>query len=48
MVKKSEVIVKCKCLKCGKEWWPRTPTKPNICPRCKSVHWEQPKKNDSD
>ena len=35
-----EAITKCKCLKCGYEWWPRSP-KVYQCanPKCKTVHW---------
>lgn len=31
---------KCKCLRCGWEWLPRT-EKPIMCPACKSRKWEE-------
>lgn len=36
-----ETITKCKCLKCGHEWWPRR-EKVYQCanPKCRTVHWD--------
>lgn len=34
----------CRC-RCGHEWMPHTPAeKPRVCPKCKSAHWDRPKK----
>ena len=30
-----------RCTKCGYEWYPRSPEKPKVCPRCKSYRWEK-------
>jgi predicted Zn-ribbon and HTH transcriptional regulator len=29
-----------KCVKCGYAWWPKKPTLPKVCPRCKNIHWK--------
>lgn len=32
---------KCKCKKCGYEWYPRDPKiNPKECPNCKSRRWD--------
>lgn len=32
------------CIQCGHVWHPHYPhSKPRICPKCKSQHWEKPK-----
>lgn len=28
-----------KCQRCGHEWWPRTPDKPQRCAKCKVKYW---------
>lgn len=33
----------CVCEKCGEVWQSRTEEKPNICPFCKTAHWEHGK-----
>ena len=33
-----------RCLRCGKEWWPRSPERPRVCPKCKSPYYDVPKK----
>jgi len=30
-----------KCLRCGHEWYQRTPGRPVLCPNCKSKYWRQ-------
>ena len=32
------------CKRCGYEWYPRTPQKPKVCPKCKSAYWDTPKR----
>lgn len=32
------------CRRCGHHWRPRQP-EVTICPRCKSRHWAEPRKN---
>ena len=31
-----------KCLKCGHIWIPRREGTPRICPKCKSIRWDEP------
>jgi predicted Zn-ribbon and HTH transcriptional regulator len=38
-------IVQLTCLRCGAEWWPRTPEKPKTCPKCRSPYWDTPRKD---
>jgi len=33
-----------KCLRCGHEWIPQQ-EEVKICPRCKTKHWDTPKKD---
>lgn len=33
------------CKRCTHEWYPRTPEKPLICPKCKSPYWDRERKN---
>lgn len=35
-----------KCNRCGFEWYPRTPTKPQACANkaCRSPYWDKPRK----
>ena len=39
----SAVLQQQTCLRCGNTWWPRRPTKPLRCPRCKSPYWARPR-----
>lgn len=32
-----------RCLRCGHQWYPRSPKAPVKCPKCKSVIWNKPK-----
>lgn len=34
---------KLRCCRCGHEWWPKTPNRPGVCPRCKSYDWDKPR-----
>lgn len=36
-------IHRLKCLKCGHEWAPRK-SKVRMCPKCKNLRWNEPKK----
>ena len=38
------VIKKLRCTRCGREWYPRTLKKPDVCPTCKSKYWDRPRK----
>lgn len=40
----SPVLRQQTCLRCANTWWPRRPTKPVRCPRCKSPYWDRPRK----
>ncbi|MHA1867436.1 MAG: hypothetical protein ACTSXD_05165 [Candidatus Heimdallarchaeaceae archaeon] len=42
-VKKTMVVIKLKCNKCGYEWIPRVKN-PIECPKCKSLYWNENKK----
>jgi rubrerythrin len=33
-----------KCLRCGHQWFKRTPERPKQCPNCKQTRWDQPSK----
>ncbi len=32
----------CNGVPCGHVWYPRTPKRPKVCPRCKSMNWDEP------
>ena len=32
------------CTRCGHKWYPRTPERPRVCPKCKSPYWDKPRK----
>ena len=32
------------CSQCGHKWFPRTTQKPGLCPKCKSLRWDRPRK----
>ena len=45
------IIEKLHCTRCLGSWYPRTPNKPAVCPKCKSRYWDKPlrvKKNNQD
>lgn len=33
---------KCKCVRCGHEWYQRKPNKPKRCAGCKYANWDMP------
>lgn len=33
------------CLRCLHKWYPRSPKKPIMCPKCKTLYWETERKN---
>jgi predicted Zn-ribbon and HTH transcriptional regulator len=33
-----------KCLRCNHEWQLRVPVEPKMCPRCKSLKWNEERK----
>ncbi len=37
------MLNKCKCKKCGNEWYPRSEVKPSRCPKCQSRNWDKTK-----
>ena len=37
-------LAKLKCLRCGYEWYPRTEKRPGVCPRCKCLKWDEPRR----
>ncbi len=39
----SPVLRQHTCLRCANTWWPRRPTKPRRCARCKSPYWDRPR-----
>lgn len=44
-VQRVEIKVwECGCERCGHEWETRTDKLPGTCPRCKSPHWNKPKR----
>lgn len=38
---------KLRCLRCTHTWYPRTPKKPIMCPKCKTLYWDKKKQNDN-
>ena len=45
------IIEKLHCTRCLGSWYPRTPNKPAVCPKCKNRYWDKPrrvKKNSQD
>jgi DNA-directed RNA polymerase subunit RPC12/RpoP len=36
-----EFIVKCHCLRCGKDWFPRHFGRVPRCPKCRSPYWDK-------
>ncbi|MEM3122276.1 MAG: hypothetical protein QXH60_02435 [Candidatus Pacearchaeota archaeon] len=45
MAKKEIKVYECKCERCGHEWIPRKGGYPILCPKCKSLYWNKPRKN---
>ena len=39
-----EIIEKLTCLRCGNQWFPRSPKKPAHCPGCNSPYWDRPRR----
>lgn len=39
----SRTISELECLRCDYKWFPKSPTKPKVCPRCKSRVWMKPR-----
>ena len=38
-----------RCHRCEHEWVPKNKTeKPRVCPKCKNVYWDRPRKNASE
>ena len=35
------------CLRCGHDWYPRSPEAPKQCPKCRSPYWNRPRKKGS-
>lgn len=40
MTTSEAVIVARACKACGHAWYPRSPERPRICPKCKSARWD--------
>jgi len=40
----SQSLIKCLCLRCKYEWWPKKPGRPFTCPKCRSPYWDVPRK----
>ena len=36
-------VTGCRC-RCGHEWLPQGSEKPRVCPKCKSPHWDLPRR----
>ncbi len=32
------------CLRCSREWIPRAPDRPKVCPGCHSPYWDKPRR----
>ena len=37
-----KVIKEVKCLRCEYKWFPRAPTQPKRCARCRTPYWYKP------
>lgn len=39
---------KLQCLRCGHDWYPRSPKKPKVCPnpKCKSPYWNKQRQHE--
>ena len=38
---KGKRLTKKRCRVCGHEWFPRSPRRPGVCPKCKSANWDR-------
>jgi len=38
-----EYIQKAKCIRCGYEWYPRSPKQPKKCAKCGNPYWNRPR-----
>lgn len=36
-------VTVCTCERCGHKWQPKDSDKPQMCPKCKSLYWNEPK-----
>lgn len=36
------------CQQCGHIWVPRSKDRPGLCPKCKSLRWDKPKREPKD
>ena len=36
-----EKVTICTCERCGHDWQPKEEKKPQMCPKCKSLYWNQ-------
>ena len=41
MAKPGKWLTKKRCRVCGHEWFPRSPRRPGVCPKCKSANWDR-------
>ena len=30
-----------KCKHCGHKWYPRSPKRPGMCPKCRATNWDK-------
>jgi predicted Zn-ribbon and HTH transcriptional regulator len=37
----TRTITQLVCTRCSHTWWPLTPKRPGVCPRCKSPYWDK-------
>ncbi len=37
-------VMALKCEQCGHIWLPRSDERPGLCPKCKSLRWDKPKR----
>ena len=37
-------IKQVECLRCSYKWYPESPERPQVCPKCKSYNWNRPRK----
>src|SRR5262249_22955067 len=39
-----QVLTRKDCRRCDHRWWPSSPKRPNVCPKCKRRNWDQPRR----
>jgi len=39
-----KMVEACHCEQCGHIWLPRSEERPGLCPKCKSLRWDKPKR----